>query len=447
MTIDYAAHRGLQAVMFVSLSLAAYGASAADKELLDVLLQNGAINQAQYEQLMSKEKLEMADAEQIVTTLDSSGFNVKSADGDYALKIGTRLHAEASTHSGDLPAGSDPVDGTELRRARIETKGTFGEVWDWVAEVDFADNSTSIKDFHLGFTTDGGTKISFGHQKQPYSLMVEMSSNDIPFIERSVDNFLAIPFSDRALGVRVERSGEHWFAAGGVFGESVSPNVGQNDEGWGVSGRYVWAPILEDDRVLHLGVRALTRAPSSDTDSIRIRDETTHMSNLRIVDTGVLTDVDRTNVAGVEAAYAQGPFSIVGEYSALDGSRDGLPDVSFDSWSVYTTWSLTGESRASIYRMSAGEFKRLKPSRSFDLDEGAWGAWEVAFRYASIDLNDGAVIGGEESVFTSALNWYLNTNMRLMLEWSTIVDTDGSTALRQAADGLDIFQFRTQYTF
>ena len=56
-------------------------------------------------------------------------------------------------------------------------------------------------------------------------------------------------------------------------------------------------------------------------------------------------------------------------------------------------------------------------------------------------------LGGEESVFTSGLNWYLNSNIRLMLEWSRIVDTDDSTALRQAADGLDIFQIRTQYTF
>ena len=171
MNIHHPAGRGLHAALIVSLLLAAPLAGAADKDLLDVLLQNGAINQGQYDQLLEKEKLDVADAEQIVATLDSNGFNVKSADGDYSIKIGTRLHAEASTHSGDLPAASDPVDGTELRRARIETKGTFGDVWNWVAEVDFADNDTSIKDFHLGFRTEGGTRISFGHQKQPYSLM------------------------------------------------------------------------------------------------------------------------------------------------------------------------------------------------------------------------------------------------------------------------------------
>lgn len=427
--------------------LYATSATAADKELLDVLLSNGAIDQEQYERLLEKEQLEIADAEQIVTTLDRNGFNVKSSDGDYAFKIGSRLHAEASTHSGDLPPGNDPVNGSELRRARIEAKGTFGEVWSWAAEVDFADNRTSVKDFVLGYTTAGGTKVSFGSQKQPYSLAIEMSSNDIPFIERSVDNFLLVPFADRAVGLRVEKSGDHWFAAGGAFGEAVNPNNVLSDEGWGLSGRYVFAPIIGDDRVLHLGARALIRAPSSDTKTFRVRDETTHMSNLRIVDTGDITVVDRADIMGVEAAYAHGSFSVVGEYSALKTNRDTLQDLSFDSWSVYTTWSITGESRASVYRMSSGEFKRLKPATEFNPGNGTWGAWELAFRYANIDLNDGALIGGEESVFTSGLNWYLNNNVRLMLEWSTIVETDGSTELREAAEGLDIFQFRTQYTF
>lgn len=434
---------GLIALAYLSITTA----SAADRELLDILLSNGAINQEQYDTLLAKDKLEVEDAEQIVTTLDSGGFNVRSSDGDFAFKIGSRLHAEVSAHRGDLPPGNEPVDGSELRRARIEAKGTFSDAWNWAAEIDFADNLTAVKDFFLGYTTAGGTQVSFGSQKQPYSLVVEMSSNDIPFIERSVDNFLLLPFADRAVGLRVQKSGEHWFAAGGVFGEAVNPNNVLSDEGWGLSGRYVFSPIIEDDRVLHLGVRAMIRAPSLATKSFRIRDETTHMSNLRIVDTGVITEVDRTDIMGIEAAYAHGPFSVVGEYSALDANRDPVEDLSFDSWSVYATWSITGESRAGIYRMSAGEFKRLKPATEFDPGNGSWGAWELALRYANIDLNDGAFIGGQEGVFTSGLNWYLNDNVRLMVEWSRIVETDGSTELREAAEGLDIFQFRTQYTF
>lgn len=420
---------------------------AADKELLDILLANGAINQEQYDRLIRKQEIDRADVAEVITSLDSGGLSIESSDGAYSIEIGTRLHAEASTHRGDLPEGIEPVNGSELRRARIETSGTFHENWSWAAEVDFADNQTSIKDFRLGYRLENGTLLTFGSQKQPYSLVVEESSNDIPFIERSIDNFILLPFADRAVGFRAQQSGEHWFAAGGIFGEAVNPNVTDDDEGWGISGRFVYSPIIQDDQVLHLGVRAMVRAPSDADQAIRIRDETTHMSGLRIVDTGDISDLDQSRLSGVEAAYAFGPFSVVGEYTGLDLRRNTLPNLDFSGFSVYGTWSLTGESRAASYRMRDGEFKRLKPNTEFSPSNGTWGAWELALRYASIDLNDGTFIGGEESVLTSGLNWYLNNNVRLMLEWSRIVDTDDSTELREAADGLNIFQFRTQYTF
>lgn len=421
-------------------------AYAADKELLDILLANGAINQEQYGRLLEKDKLLAADVNEVVTKLDRGGLRLTSTDGQFAIKIGTRLHAEASAHRGNLAPGSDANDGSELRRARFETAGKFAGNWNWAAEVDFADNDANVKDFWLGYTTKNGTKLSFGHQKQPYSLVIEMSSNDIPFIERSVDNFLLLPFVDRAVGFRAERAGRKWFAAAGIFGEAVSPGAG-SDEGWGMSGRFVYSPIIEDDQVLHLGIRASLRAPSTDVDSFQIKDETTHLSNLAIVDSGQITAVDRVSLTGLEAAYALGAFSVAGEYTLLASERDGQPNLDFDGWNIFSTWSLTGESRASAYRIDAGEFKRLTPASEFDMDNGSWGAWELALRYANINLNDGLFVGGEESVLTSALNWYPNTNVRFMLEWSRILDTDSSTPLRDTADGLDIFQFRTQYTF
>lgn len=426
--------------------LSAAPVQAAEKELLDVLLANGAITETQYQDLLDKPKLTRSDVDDVVVKLDRKGLNVTSSDGDFAFKLGSRLHFQASSHSGDLPPGVDATDGTEFRRSRIEMKGKFHRDWAWAAEADFADNKVSLKDFWLGYNAIPNTKLYLGHQKQPYSLSVEMSSNDIPFIERSVDNELIIPFTDRALGLRVERTGERWFAAAGVFGEAVDANK-DDDEGFGASARFVYAPIMEDNRTLHLGVRAAMRTPSASTESFRIRDETTHQSNLRIVDTGEIGSIDRATMYGVEAAFVQDAWSVVGEYNMLNLARDGASDLDFDSWHVYGTWSITGESRAEAYKIGAGEFKRINPANPFDWREGTWGAWELAMRYAHIDLNDGALTGGDETVLTSAINWYLNSNVRLMFELSHILETDGSSLLRDEAEGLNIFQFRSQYTF
>ena len=381
-----------------------------------------------------------------VVTLDAKGFNVKSQDGRFGIKIGARLHVQASGNYGDLPDGVDATDGTELRRARLELKGKFYEDWKWSTELDFADNEVAIKDFWLAYEGLPWASVSVGHQKQPYSLSIEMSSNDIPFIERSIDAFLLERFVDRAIGVRTQHSGEHWFAAAGVYGESVDPNK-DDDEGWGLASRFIYTPILSERRVLHLGGRVAYREPSPGKDDLRIKDETTHHSNLAIVDTGDLANVDSATLVGPEFAVAVGPFSLFGEYNKAFIDRSRGSDYDFDSWHVAGTWTMTGESRAAAYKMSSGEFKRLTGDTNFSLANRTWGAWELAGRLAGIHLNDGSFKGGDEMVWTTGLNWYLNPSVRLMFEWSRIVDTDNSSATRRDANGMDIVQGRVQFVY
>jgi phosphate-selective porin OprO/OprP len=434
--------------VFVSLALGASlapTAPAADKELLDILLANGAINAEQHAELSKKAELTRKDVENVVVTLDKRGLNIESSDKNFEMKIGARLHVDGAAHSGDT-GGAEATDGSQLRRARIELRGRFHQDWVWTAESDFADDEVSIKDFWLGFDGLKYATVMAGHQKQPYSLAVEMSSNDIPFMERSIDNALIIPFVDRAVGLRSDSHGEHWYFAAGVYGESVEANRA-DDEGWGTAGRFVYAPVIDKDRVVHLGIRAAHRQPDAASSAVRMRDETTQFSNLRIVDTGQLTNVEGVTLYGPEAAVAYGPFSLSGEYNRAALSRSTVDDLSFESWHVAATWTLTGESRAAAYRIDAGEFKRLTGERDFSLADGGWGAWELAARYATIDLNDGAFVGGEEDAFSAALNWYVNTNVRLMFDYTRILDTDESNPVRTAVPGLNIYQMRVQYTF
>ncbi len=420
-----------------------------EKQMEEIKAQREEIR-AQREEIESQGQ-ELAEVEQEesnapAVTLDAKGFNVKSQDGRFSMKIGARLHTQASGNYGDLPDGVDATDGTELRRARLELKGTFYEDWKWSTELDFADNDVAIKDFWLAYEGFPLASVSVGHQKQPYSLSIEMSSNDIPFIERSIDAFLLERFVDRAIGARAQHSGEHWFAAAGVYGESVDPNK-DDDEGWGLAGRFIYTPILSENRVLHLGARVAYREPSPGKDGLRIKDETTHQSNLAIVDTGQIENIDSATLVGPEFALAVGPFSLFGEYNKAFIDRSRGSDHDFDSWHVAGTWTMTGESRAAAYKMSSGEFKRLKGDNNFSLAARTWGAWELAGRLSGIHLNDGSLKGGEEMVWTTGLNWYLNPAVRLMFEWSRIVDTDNTSATRRDANGMDIVQGRVQFVY
>jgi len=122
--------------------------------------------------------------------------------------------------------------------------------------------------------------------------------------------------------------------------------------------------------------------------------------------------------------------------------------VDFDAFYAQVGWTLTGESRT--YRGSDGEFKRLVPKNKFSLENGTWGAWELAARYDEVDLEDGNVSGGEEKRVTLGLNWYLNEDVRVIADYSKAFHLDGGalmTAAGSYADDIDVYTVRTQWAF
>ena len=432
----------LAAAVLATLSV---NAEAADKALLDILLANNAITRAQYDELLTREELTAEDAEDIVVDYGAgSGVNISTRDGTYEWELGGRLHLDYAQHDHDSRIGVVPINGFTTRRSRLEMDGVFAGNWGWAAEVDFAENVVELKDFKVGYE---GKNFSLyaGNQKQPYSLSLEMSSNDIPWLERSIDNYMVAELTDRAVGVRLETSGEHWFFAGGVFGEE--PNSGtQGDEFVAASGRFIYAPIIADDTVLHLGIRGALRN-NKDVTEFRVRDKTTDFSGLRIVDTGLIDDADSITMFGPEFGFATGPLTLFGEYSALKVDRTLNADLDFNAWHVGAAWSLTGDSRAPVYRIDAGEFKGVRANQPFDPANGQWGGLEVQARYASIDLNDGAFTGGTENVLTAGLNWYPNRNIRFLFDWSHILDTDESNTVRLYAPGMNVYTVRAQFNY
>ena len=76
------------------------------------------------------------------------------------------------------------------------------------------------------------------------------------------------------------------------------------------------------------------------------------------------------------------------------------------------------------------------------------GAWEIAVRYDTIDLNDGPISGGEADQITLGLNWYLNPNTRIM--WNYVM-ADMSNLDDGTPGGLDtdvnVFEMRFQIDF
>jgi len=260
---------------------------------------------------------------------------------------------------------------------------------------------------------------------------LQESSNDLMFTERSLMNIVVAPVVDRAIGLNFESVGENWVAKAGAYGDSITPNSTAMDEGWGISSRLIYDPILEKTALIHLGVAGNYRQPGGNGDvakgkKLALQYETTNMSNLDLINRQV-ADVDNIGMLGLEAAGMWGPVSVGGEYTQMWVDQQTpnfgkIPnrDLSLNGWYTEAAWTLTGESR----KYKEGNFRYLEPAKPFSLKNGTWGAVEAAFRYSGADLNDGDFKGGYIQNVTLAVNWYLNSNVRLMADWTRVVALD-----------------------
>jgi phosphate-selective porin OprO/OprP len=147
-----------------------------------------------------------------------------------------------------------------------------------------------------------------------------------------------------------------------------------------------------------------------------------HVTDVRLVNTDFF-DADDFTRFGAEAAVVLGPVSLQAEYMRTHVNRQmpGASQIDLEGWYGYGSWFLTGESRP--YEFEDGAFGNVKPKRV--VGKGGIGAWELAARYSMLDLNDADIAGGKQQDVTFGLNWYPNSNLRLLLNYVQVLDVDG----------------------
>ncbi|WP_340120932.1 OprO/OprP family phosphate-selective porin [Methylobacter svalbardensis] len=423
----------------------------------DLALKDNAIKALQ------EHKEESTGPKSVNLKLNEKGIQFETADKNFNFRLGGRIHADASYSSDDnlVKRGTrthvEANDGTEIRRGRMEFLGVFYKDWEFKSQLDFADNKATVKDMFVQYNglnvATLPLAITFGQQKQAFSRELQESSNDMMFMERSLMNVLNEPTVDRAIGLNIASLNKNWTGQVGIYGDTITPNAESNkaDEGWAINSRWTYAPINEKTKVIHLGVAGNYKAPDAkdqvnDSD-LKYSYETSHMSNLKLIDTGHIANINNIKMVGLEANGLYGPFALGGEYTHtwLD-RKDGANNMEFDGWYGEASWTITGESR----KYKTGKFYKVEPNKNFSLKNGGWGAWEVATRYAEADLNSGAVNGGQMSNLTVALNWYVNNNIRFMADYNKVLDISQSpltTVSGGKPDSLDMFMVRGQLAF
>jgi phosphate-selective porin OprO/OprP len=292
-------------------------------------------------------------------------------------------------------------------------------------------------------------EVRVGHQKEPLSLEQLNNAMYTVFMERGI-SYAFVP--GRNTGVKMHNSGFQnrvgW--ALGAFKDVDDTADGFEDASdYNFTARITALPWYENNgrQLLHLGLGYSHQFRNNDTVRYRERPET-HITDVRLVDTGNINDVEGVNLINPEIGFVHGPFSLQGEYVMAAVDAKAAEDPDFDGFYVFASYFLTGENRQ--YRMDdgGGEFTRIKIKNNFVLNNPGWGAWEVALRYSTLDLNEEGINGGEEKNWSAALNWYLNPNLRWSFNYlhAKVEDRRADETLIRDA-GADIWTSRFQVSF
>ena len=174
-----------------------------------------------------------------------------------------------------------------------------------------------------------------------------------------------------------------------------------------------------------------------------------------LVSTGAIAGVSGAQVYSAEAAATYGPLFFQGEYFWFNVDRNAfapLPGLRFQGGYAEAAYVLTGESRP--YNPGSASYGGIAPLNPFSLTGGGWGAWEIAGRYSTIDLNDrlgaaNGVAGGRQTIYTLALNWYVSRNVRFMFDYlhGNVARQVNPTNFGDAGSKFDAFAMRTQVAF
>jgi len=432
----------------------------------------------------------IADLEKQVAKLSKLDAKKDDAkDGGFSVKFGGRFHLDNTYFSGN---DNRLTNGTFMRRARISFKVGLGKDWVGEGDVDFAEAAVNIKDLWIGYQGFKNSLIQVGQFKQPFGMDTLGSSNATWLMERSYSDIWAL---DRHVGIGYQTWGERWQAKASFFGQAINDTADEQfaadenvdstgllktykisgDHGYGYAARFSFAPVLiSETKAMHLGVAAVKRTPNASAPGVYAvdfsgRPEQNKVCKEKFLNAAV-TNVDNWMQSGIEFAGVWKAFSWQSEYQQTKVNRRGTQmqkwsgtalvatsaaeqlastvDHKFSTYYGQVSWIFGGQR---TYEVSEGLFGKVVPSKN--------GAWEVALRYSKMDQNDltdiDPVKGGVASNTTLGLTYYLNKNVRFMLNYTMVDNGENAmankayspTGVKLVNDDFNITTMRVQVNF
>ena len=259
--------------------------------------------------------------ETLIKTYFKEGLRFETADKSFTYKMGAKIFFDTALigTNGEFDKGfkANEQDGSKFRLARISGEGTFNDKIEFKWQYDFApglDNEVKFKDLYLGLKDLPFGNLRIGQFKEPMGLEEITSIGYSTFLERGAP--------DRLLPAR--NIGLMWYDschqthrinwALGIFRDDTKNDLGQNSRDGAYSGtaRISGTPYKGDaNHFVHLGGSYSMRALRGADYKVDFKGESA-LTSAKIAEVSVAAD--EVQLAGAEAAWESGPFSLQSEY-------------------------------------------------------------------------------------------------------------------------------------
>lgn len=362
-----------------------------------------------------------------------------SDNGESFVKIFGRLQLDGTLnqvpHKGVLPGSEGSSANFAFRRVRLGIEGQIDRYWIYKFQYNFTGStpSSGIKDAFIGYhgAFRGVYNIFLaGNQHVPFGS--QTPSNYITFMSHSLP--VAAYRPAREIGLAGQSSQKHWNFWYGVFdgrnpgGNSIPYSETSN---FAASGDFAINIVNQRGRLIRIGNSFLYNKWSNGGAGFKTTPDA-HFYQASLVSSPALLGVRSDFIYSPNVIVQDGPLTLRADYYLVKTSTSAnniSPTVNLQSQATFTGWEaqadyvLTGEVRP--YSTDGGMFVGIRPLHP--ITEGGWGAFQVAARLDSADMNDRQqkVEGGRETNLTLALNWYPTSFTRLDLNYVKVFKVDG----------------------
>ena len=357
----------------------------------------------------------------------------ESPNRDYSFWIDSRIQLDGAVFFGESD-GAEPIgNGVAIRRARFAVNAQVTKNWFGQLDLDFSKGIPEIKDAYLRYCGLGFLEIQAGNFKEMFSMEENNTSRYLAFMERPMAVSALVP--SRHLGLQVQANHKWLLASAGLFFQPTEDadmyeNVQDNNKdygrgpGYSVTAKVIAMPFYNREETgIHLGVAGSFRTPKSTVSPKKYGGlelstrNATFINRKKYLDTYMIPDVHHNMLLNTEfAAHYKGlrvQAEFIQNYVYLNDpvsfGQEYVSRLFFKGWYVHAGILLFGGSQR--YDNHYGEFTQPVRGRK-------WGDLELLLRYDYLNLNSHHILGGEGQNFTAGLNYYVNNNVKIVLNYT-----------------------------